>query len=153
MSSHAQTAPHHNQEMQQCIQNCVECHRVCLETITHCLREGGKHAEAAHIGLMLDCAQICQTSADFMIRGSGLHALERHPIPIVAWRLHAALAAASHQAGEAGAARVALDRALELMDQIERSIDDERLRQRWSSWAEVREPRASAVPAGVRAAV
>ena len=59
--------------MEECISNCTECHRVCLETITHCLRQGGRHAEADHIRLLLDCAQICATSADFMIRGSGLH--------------------------------------------------------------------------------
>ncbi len=60
-------------DMQQCIQNCTECHRICLETVQHCLQMGGKHAEAAHIRLLLDCAQICATSADFMIRGSDLH--------------------------------------------------------------------------------
>ncbi len=59
--------------MQQCIQNCTDCHRVCLETITHCLQVGGEHAAQAHIRLLLDCVQICQTSADFMIRSSELH--------------------------------------------------------------------------------
>jgi hypothetical protein len=60
--------------MQECIENCTECHRVCLETVTHCLQQGGAHAEASHIRLLLDCVQICQTSADFMSRGSELHA-------------------------------------------------------------------------------
>lgn len=60
-------------EMRQCIENCLDCHAICLETITHCLRMGGKHAEASHIRLMMDCVQICQTSADFMLRGSDLH--------------------------------------------------------------------------------
>lgn len=59
--------------MAACIDNCVECHRVCLEVVQHCLRKGGKHAEADHIRLLLDCAEICQTSANFMIRGSDLH--------------------------------------------------------------------------------
>jgi hypothetical protein len=31
---------------------------------------GGKHAEANHVRLLLDCAQICATSADFMLRAS-----------------------------------------------------------------------------------
>lgn len=69
MSSHDSAA------MQECIANCVECHRVCLETIAHCLRKGGRHAEAGHIRLLSDCAEICQTSANFMIRGSEHHAL------------------------------------------------------------------------------
>ncbi len=45
-----------------------------METVTHCLQMGGKHAEAAHIRLLLDCAEICATSANFMLRGSELHA-------------------------------------------------------------------------------
>ena len=42
-------------------------------TIQYCLRMGGKHAEEKHIRLLTDCAQICQISADFMIRGSEMH--------------------------------------------------------------------------------
>jgi hypothetical protein len=34
---------------------------------------GGKHADASHIKLLADCVQICQTSADFMIRASDYH--------------------------------------------------------------------------------
>jgi hypothetical protein len=60
--------------MQQGIDICSDCHDVCLQTLTHCLQKGGKHAEAAHIGLLIDCAEICRTSADFMLRGSTLHA-------------------------------------------------------------------------------
>lgn len=63
-----------NQEMDNCIQNCQNCHEVCLETISHCLEMGGEHASAEHIKLLQDCVQICQTSADFMIRGSDYHA-------------------------------------------------------------------------------
>ncbi|MEA5507175.1 four-helix bundle copper-binding protein [Halotia wernerae UHCC 0503] len=63
-----------NREMQQCIQNCLDCHSICLNTVTYCLRKGGRHAEPAHIRLMLDCADICNTSANFMLRGSDLHA-------------------------------------------------------------------------------
>ncbi len=59
--------------MEECIQACTNCHHICLETISHCLQMGGKHAESNHIRLLLDCAQICQTSADFMLRGSDLH--------------------------------------------------------------------------------
>jgi hypothetical protein len=59
--------------MQRCIDNCSECHDICVQTVTHCLTEGGKHAEAEHIRLLLDCVEICQTSADFMLRGSPFH--------------------------------------------------------------------------------
>ena len=60
--------------MRHCIDNCVACHRICTEMIAHCLTKGGKHSGAEHIRLLLDCAQICQTSADFMLRSSPLHA-------------------------------------------------------------------------------
>lgn len=62
-----------NQSMLQCIENCLECYGICLAAITYCLEKGGEHAEAKHVRLLLDCAEICQTSANFMIRGSALH--------------------------------------------------------------------------------
>ncbi|HEX9945692.1 MAG TPA: four-helix bundle copper-binding protein [Thermoanaerobaculia bacterium] len=67
--------PHLSDEMRRCIEHCEECHRICLETVTHCLEKGGRHAEPSHLRLLLDCAQICHTSADFMLRGSDLHVL------------------------------------------------------------------------------
>jgi hypothetical protein len=60
-------------DMRQCIQNCLDCHRVCLETVAYCLQKGGKHADPKHLRLLMDCAEICQTSANFMLRGSELH--------------------------------------------------------------------------------
>lgn len=62
-----------NDAMRHCVQSCSDCHKICLETLTHCLQMGGKHAEVEHIRLLLDCAEICQTSANFMLRGSHLH--------------------------------------------------------------------------------
>lgn len=63
-------------DFQKCIDDCTQCHRACLETLTQmCLIEGGRHAEASHAVLMLDCAQICQAAADFMLRGSPQHTL------------------------------------------------------------------------------
>ncbi len=60
-------------DMQQCVDNCTECHATCLRTIQHCLSKGGMHSAQSHIRLMADCAQICRTSADFMLRGSEFH--------------------------------------------------------------------------------
>lgn len=60
-------------DMRQCIQNCTECQATCVETMAHCLKIGGPHAEAAHIGSLLDCAQLCAASSDFMLRQSSLH--------------------------------------------------------------------------------
>jgi hypothetical protein len=60
-------------EMETCIQDCEQCARACLELVTHCLEQGGEHAARDHIRLLLDCANACETSAKFMIRGSELH--------------------------------------------------------------------------------
>ena len=62
-----------SEDMQGCIQECLNCHSICTTTVAYCLQKGGVHAEAAHIGLLLDCAEICQTSANFMLRGSSQH--------------------------------------------------------------------------------
>lgn len=65
----------HSSDMQACIETCQSCHTTCLHTLSqHCLELGGKHVEPKHFRLMLDCAQICAVSADFMIRGSAQHA-------------------------------------------------------------------------------
>lgn len=60
-------------EMRRCIEDCSDCHNICVETVAHCLALGGKHAAPDHIRLLLDGADICRTSADFMLRGSDLH--------------------------------------------------------------------------------
>lgn len=73
MSASIPGAQHKNPAMEQCIRNCDDCHHVCLETISYCLQQGGKHAEAKHIQLLLDCTQICHTSADYMLRSSTMH--------------------------------------------------------------------------------
>lgn len=62
-----------SKDMQKCIDECLNCHSVCLSTVQHCLEMGGRHAEASHIRTLLDCAEICQTSANFMLHGSPLH--------------------------------------------------------------------------------
>ena len=56
--------------MSECVESCLECARTCLETARHCLELGGEHAAAAHITTLLDCAEICETCANFMSRGS-----------------------------------------------------------------------------------
>jgi hypothetical protein len=62
------------QNVQQCIEDCQSCHAECLETATHmCLEMGGRHTEPTHFRLMLNCAQICATAADFMLSRSAFH--------------------------------------------------------------------------------
>ena len=64
---------HTDDEMQKCIELCQDCHALCTQTVGHCLKLGGPHAAPEHIRLLLDCAQICDTTAQYLLRGSSLH--------------------------------------------------------------------------------
>ena len=68
MSHHS--AEHRSEAMNQCIDNCNTCHRICLETLNHCLHKGGEHADPHHVALLSACADICATSAATMLRGA-----------------------------------------------------------------------------------
>lgn len=58
-------------EMQDCIDECLRCYQTCLGmAMTHCLEQGGKHVEPGHFRLMMACAEICRTSANFMLIGT-----------------------------------------------------------------------------------
>ncbi len=59
-----------SEEVRECLKDSMECYQTCSETILRCLSIGGKHAEAEHINLIMDCAKICNTNADFMLRNS-----------------------------------------------------------------------------------
>lgn len=56
--------------MNQCIDNCTNCHAICVESIGYCLHMGGKHAAPEHIALLSACADICATSVDTMLGGA-----------------------------------------------------------------------------------
>lgn len=62
-----------SENMTRCIDECQSCHAVCLEAVSHCLQKGGRHAASDHITTLLDCAEICVTNANFMLRGSDVH--------------------------------------------------------------------------------
>jgi len=67
--------PHLAPEMQACINECLDCHKICLSTaMNHCLDAGGARVEPHHFRLMTNCAELCQTSANFMLSNSPLHA-------------------------------------------------------------------------------
>ena len=61
------------EELQECVENCTHCSTTCRDTVSHCLMLGGDHAQPVHLWLLLDCAEICQTSAHFMMHNSPLH--------------------------------------------------------------------------------
>ena len=73
MTHHLTSAPHIDEAMHECIDKCSDCHDICVATVVHCLSMGGEHADAEHIRTLLDCAQACDASRDFMLRASNLH--------------------------------------------------------------------------------
>jgi hypothetical protein len=65
---------HKNPGMQSCIDECLRCYQTCLGMASnHCLPAGGKHVEPGHFRLMLACAEMCRTSAHFMLIGTPEH--------------------------------------------------------------------------------
>lgn len=64
---------HATADMGRCIQLCQECHAICTQTIAHCVKLGGRHIAHDHIQLLLDCAQMCVTNVDYMLRESAFH--------------------------------------------------------------------------------
>jgi hypothetical protein len=60
-------------EMKECIDNCLRCHGVCIETAGHCLRMGGPHAQPEHQRILSDCVEACLTSVHFMLHRSKFH--------------------------------------------------------------------------------
>lgn len=63
--------PMQEHPMQVCIEACTYCYQVCLQTaMNYCLNTGGKHVEAEHFRLMMNCAEICRMSANFQLSSS-----------------------------------------------------------------------------------
>jgi hypothetical protein len=71
--SPVQGGHHTDDAMKKCIQLCQDCQALCTETVLHCLKLGGRHAAPDHIVLLLDCAQICETTAQYLLRESSFH--------------------------------------------------------------------------------
>ena len=71
------SVPHRSEidtPMRDAINACLDCHSMCLRTaMSYCLEQGGPHVEQQHFRLMLNCAELCQTSANFMLSDSPLH--------------------------------------------------------------------------------
>ena len=61
-------------EMSECIDDCLVCHRECLDTaMQRCIELGGKHVEPRHLRLILSCSELCQASARLMMIGTEHH--------------------------------------------------------------------------------
>lgn len=65
---------HLDPAMKACIDACLACQTTCLDmAMNHCLNVGGPHVEQEHFRTMIACADICATSARFMMMGSKHH--------------------------------------------------------------------------------
>ena len=61
--------------IQECVESCLKSHAMCLDTGRYCAEQGGRHVSAAHLALLLDCAEMCQTTANSLLRHSPQHAV------------------------------------------------------------------------------
>ncbi len=61
------------QEILECAKICLNCYQKCTETLPLCTKVGGKHVEPEHLNLLMDCARMCVTNADFMLRNSNYY--------------------------------------------------------------------------------
>jgi hypothetical protein len=61
------------QNLRSAAQVAQQCQAICIDTIQYCLKMGGAHADPAHIKLLQDCADICESTAKFMLRDSPQH--------------------------------------------------------------------------------
>ena len=57
------------QQIQDCIQDCLNCHQVCQDEANK-MRQQGQNTD--HVNLLLDCAELCLTTAHFMQHNSPL---------------------------------------------------------------------------------
>ncbi len=62
-----------NSVLQECIDNCTECSRMCLQLIPYCLDMGGEHASSEHIGTLQVCSIMCEACAKLMTLESEFH--------------------------------------------------------------------------------
>jgi hypothetical protein len=56
---------------QSCMEICTQCHQTLMHTaMQYCLPIGGNHVDPEHFRLMMNCAEMCQTAANFQLSDS-----------------------------------------------------------------------------------
>src|SRR3546814_1422828 len=63
--------------MTDCIDDCLASHRMCLETAAWLTKQSSALASASLIAMLNDCAELCQATANSMLRESALHRIDR----------------------------------------------------------------------------
>ena len=59
-----------NPVVQRAIEDCRECHAICVQTIQYSVKLGGPYVAPDYLRLLEDCTQLCQLSEDVMLRDS-----------------------------------------------------------------------------------
>lgn len=59
--------------VQVCIDACLRAQRESIMTLTYLRDMGGAHIDPVRVRSLLDCADVCQFAATFMMRGSHRH--------------------------------------------------------------------------------
>ena len=59
--------------LQTCVESCWRSHVMCLETERYCLEKGGMHVMLTHMTLLADCAEMCEKTANSLLRRSPQH--------------------------------------------------------------------------------
>ncbi|MDO8410932.1 MAG: four-helix bundle copper-binding protein [Phenylobacterium sp.] len=65
----------HGMSMDDCVALCIASHRSCLTSARHVIEQPGLRAPAQFVALLQDCAELCQTTANSMLRGAPTHTL------------------------------------------------------------------------------
>lgn len=58
-----------------CVLACVRSHAMCLETARYCTEQTSGHIGPGHIALLQDCAEMCQLTANSLLRRSSRHSV------------------------------------------------------------------------------
>jgi hypothetical protein len=66
---------HDHDEMGECIEECLNCHIACTLAAQQVISGEAGAPDPDLISALLDCAEICQVSANFMLRGSASHVI------------------------------------------------------------------------------
>jgi hypothetical protein len=61
-------------DAEECIQNCFESYRGCLEMTAYCLEQGGDFVASELVSSLQTCARMCQTTVEMLVSDSELYA-------------------------------------------------------------------------------
>lgn len=66
--------PEHAGRKQRCIDDCLQCHRICLSmAMGQCLEQDGEQTAPTHFRLLMSCAEVCIATAHLMMMESSHH--------------------------------------------------------------------------------